>query len=135
MLIATVLGTLLVAAGAGLLAVGALGGLGRLPRNRFAGVRTPAALRSDAAFAAANRVAAPPVTAAGVVCAVGGVLTLGASGGMLAVFCTVTGVATLALVLVGGVLGDRAAAAIRPAPVGGCGGCACGAGGCAATAT
>ncbi|MDQ3763452.1 MAG: hypothetical protein M3460_18035, partial [Actinomycetota bacterium] len=40
------LGVLLLIAGVALLTVGLLGWRRRLPRNRFAGVRTPATLRS-----------------------------------------------------------------------------------------
>ncbi|MGH3843551.1 MAG: SdpI family protein, partial [Pseudonocardiaceae bacterium] len=68
MRVSLLLGVLLLVAGGGLLTVGLLGWRRRLPRNRFAGIRTPATLRSDVAFIAANRVAAPPVLAAGAVC-------------------------------------------------------------------
>ncbi len=40
-------------------AVGVAALTGKLPRNRWAGVRTPDALRDDEAFALANKVAAP----------------------------------------------------------------------------
>lgn len=79
------LGMVLLVASVGLLTVGLLGWRRRLPRNRFAGIRTPATLRSNAAFIAANRVAVPPVLAAAVVCAVGGALTLGTEGPALTV--------------------------------------------------
>jgi uncharacterized membrane protein len=95
----------LLVAGAALLTVGLLGWRQRLPRNRFAGVRTPATLRSEAAFIAANRVAAPPVLAAGAICVAGGALAFGTGGPALAVIVGVIGVGTV-----------------------GCGGCACGAG-------
>ena len=45
-------------AGVLLVTVAVLGARGRLPRNRWIGVRTPVTLASDAAFALANRVAA-----------------------------------------------------------------------------
>ena len=67
----------LVIAGVALLAISLLGWWQRLPCNRFAGIRTPATLRSDTAFIAANRVAAPPILAAGVICAAAGGLALG----------------------------------------------------------
>jgi uncharacterized membrane protein len=108
------LGTVLVLAGPALVCVGVLGWRGRLPRNRFAGVRTPAALRSDAAFRAANRVAAPPVVAAGVACLTGGTVCFAATGAALAVVGGVTGVGALLLLLAGGVLGNRAAEAVPP---------------------
>ncbi|MGB8961382.1 MAG: SdpI family protein, partial [Pseudonocardiaceae bacterium] len=61
MRVSMLLGVLLLVAGGALITVGLLGWQRRLPRNRFAGIRTPATLRTDAAFSAANRVAAPPV--------------------------------------------------------------------------
>ncbi|MDQ3887288.1 MAG: SdpI family protein [Actinomycetota bacterium] len=130
MVSAKLLGSLLLLAGLSLLSVGLLGWRGVLRRNRVAGVRTPASLRSDAAFRIANRVAGPPVTAAGVVCIAGGALAYGATGTALTVIVGVTGAGTLLLVLAGGILGNRAAAELRPKR---CGGCACGAGGCRAT--
>jgi hypothetical protein len=119
------LGGLLLVAGAGLLAVGFLGWRQRLPRNRLAGVRTPATLRSDAAFITANRVAAPPVLAAGGICAAGGALALGAGGPALIVIVTVVGTGAVGLVLAGGLLSHRVAVAM-PSSARGCAGCACG---------
>lgn len=122
------LGAVLTAAGLALLSVAVLGWRGLLPRNRFAGVRTPAALRSDAAFLVANRVAGPPLVAAGAICALGGTLCFTVTGTLLAVVAGVTGAGTLLLVLAGGLLGNRAAEAARDAT-----GCAdCPASGCAA---
>lgn len=128
----TVLGVLLIASGAALLIVGLLGWRGRLPRNRFAGVRTPATLRSEAAFALANRVAAPPVLAAGAVCVVAGALALGTGGGMLTMIVAVGGAGAFGLVIAGGLLGHRAATAL-PTQTTGCQGCSCNGGACAAT--
>jgi uncharacterized membrane protein len=118
------LGVVLLVAGGGLLTVGLLGWRRRLPRNRFAGIRTPATLRSDAAFIAANRVAAPPVLAAGAVCAAGGALAFGAGGPALTVIVAVAGTGAVGLLLAGGLLGHRVAATI-PVPPGSCGQCAC----------
>jgi uncharacterized membrane protein len=126
------LGAVLLVGGCGLLAVGLLGWRQRLPRNRFAGIRTPATLRSDTAFITANRVAAPPVLAAGAVCAAGGALALGASGPALIVIVTVAGAGTVGLVLAGGLLGHRVAAAIGPPPAG-CADCTGCGGGCTTT--
>lgn len=125
------LGVLLLVAGGALITVGLLGWQRRLPRNRFAGIRTPATLRTDAAFSAANRVAAPPVLAAGAVCAAGGVLALETGGLALVVIVGVAGVGAVGLLLAGGLLGHRVATAMPP-PTGGCQGCACGTRGCAA---
>lgn len=127
--VSTLLGVVLLVTGAGLVTVGLLGWRRWLPRNRFAGIRTPATLRSEAAFRAANRVAAPPVLAAGGVCAAGGALALGATGPALMVIVAVASVGTVGLLLAGGLLGHRVAAAM-PAPRGGCAGCNCNGGSC-----
>jgi hypothetical protein len=127
----TLLGVGLLVAATGLLTVGLLGWQQRLPRNRFAGIRTPATLRSDAAFIAANRVAAPPVLAAAVVCAAGGAITFGAEGSTLPVLVGMTGAGTVGLLLAGGLLGHRVATAM-PAPPAGGEGCACSGGHCSA---
>jgi hypothetical protein len=110
-----------------LLTLAALGGRGRLPRNRWAGVRTRRTLASDEAFGLANRVAAAPLGAAGAVALVGAAVVL--AGGPAAVTWTVLVVATagtLGLTGVGGALGDRAAARLPAAPAacsGTCPGC------------
>src|SRR5207342_3132991 len=77
----------LVLAGAFLLAAAVLltiavpGALGRLRRNPWAGVRTRGTLASDEAFTVANRVAAVPLGAAGIVALLGGVtLVVGGPG-------------------------------------------------------
>jgi len=54
--------------------VSVLGWQGKLPRNGYAGVRTPATMRSDEAFRVANKVAAPLAVAGGVVMAAAGIL-------------------------------------------------------------
>jgi hypothetical protein len=125
-----VLGALLVLLGVALLTVAVLGLRRRLPRNRWAGVRTAASLRSDAAFAVANQVAAVPLGAAGAVAvAGGGALLAGASGVLGWTLLVVSLVAVFVLTGVGGVAGDRAAAAVPrpepgPSPCGGmCAGC------------
>lgn len=124
-----IIGTLLVLVGLALLAVAVLGARGRLPRNRWAGVRTPASLRSDAAFRIANRVAAAPLGAAGGVGVAGGVVTLvGPVGAVSVVVVAVAGLGVVVLGGVGGMLGQRAATAL-PEPVasaacaGACAGC------------
>jgi len=123
-----VVAALLAAAGLALLAVAVLGARGWLPRNRFAGVRTAATLRSDAAFALGNKVAAGPLAAAGVVAAVGGVAVLfagpGAAGWLVLALAAIGGVV---LAGIGGAAGDRSAvllAAREPAPSGCSGRCA-----------
>ena len=89
--------------------VGLLGRLGRLPRNRLAGVRTSATLRSDRAFEVGNRVAGPAVIVGGVAAMVSGLVALSLpKRDTLA--CVLVGVVVMvALAVVGGVRGDRAA--------------------------
>ena len=124
-----VLGSLLVLAGAALLAVAVLGARSRLRRNRWAGVRTHTTLRSEAAFALANRAAAAPNGAAGVIALAGGAaLFAGANGTLGWVLFTVSTVGLVALAGLGGVVGDRAAAALSeesglPSCAGSCAGC------------
>ena len=130
-----VAGSLLVTMGLALLVVALLGARSRLRRNRFAGVRTCATLRSDAAFMLANRAAAMPIGAAGVVAAAGGsvlltsVVLAGRPGPVGWVVLTVAVVGSLALTGLGGVVGDRVAADLAarapepPACGGACAGC------------
>ncbi|MFI7527955.1 SdpI family protein [Nocardia salmonicida] len=117
-----VVALLLFALAAVAIATGVLGLLGKLPRNRFLGVTTEAALHSDDNFRLANRIAAPTSVGAGTLLFAGGLVVLGAGG--------FAGLAVAALVAVIAVftLGAGANAAARtvepllpPAPVGGCG--------------
>jgi hypothetical protein len=97
---------LLCAGGLALIVVGVLGWRRRLPRNRFAGVRTVNTLRDEQTFAVGNQVGAPLSIAAGAIAVTLIVLaTLG----------------TLGLTVAGGVLGDRAASRM-PLPESGCSG-------------
>lgn len=106
---------LLVAGAVALAGIGTAGLLGRLPRNRFAGVRTPDSLASVDAFGVANRVAAPGVLA-GALALLLGAFAPTAFGALVG---TVVAVAALVVGLVavaaGGAAGTRAAAAV-PAP-------------------
>ena len=124
------LGVLLVALGAALLTIAILGLRRQLRRNRWAGVRTAASLRSEAAFAVANQVAAAPLGAAGGVALVGGAALLAGATGVLGwTLVAVSAIAVFVLTGVGGVAGDRAAAAVPspeagpPACGGACAGC------------
>ncbi len=108
-----VLAAVLVLTGLALVTVAALGARARLPRNRFAGVRTRASLHSGPAFVAANKVAAPLLGAAGAVALVGGAALAAAPRPSPAwVLIVVSVVGTALLAGLGGVLGDRAAAAL-----------------------
>ncbi|OLR91042.1 SdpI family protein [Actinokineospora bangkokensis] len=121
-------------AGLPLVVVGLLGLTGRLPRNRFGGVRTAATMRSDEAFRVGNKVAGLPTVVAGAVGVLGAVLAwaMPSVGALLTV--AVLAFAGLVVITLGaGVLGNRAAEAVpEPAPEvpAGCAGCQCG--GCGA---
>ena len=119
-------------------AVGLRGRAGSLSREGRMGVRTPASMASDDAFAVANRVAAPIALGAAVIAAVVAVLLFVlplSTVGVVVVF-VVTLAADFGLLVAAGALGDRAARHVplparRPASAGaGCGGCGCGDGGC-----
>lgn len=110
------------------LAVGgvAVAGLvGKLPRNRWAGVRTESSLRSAESFALANKVAGPTMLAAAALLVIGGVaaLTLGVVLGLVVALVAI--VAAVLTAGFGGGIGSRAAAAlVQPS---GCGNdCNCG---------
>lgn len=125
-----VAGAVLLGAGAALLIVALLGARSRLPRNRFAGVRTAATLRTEAGFVLANRVAAAPLGAAGAVAAVGGLTVLLAGPAPVGwVVLALAGIGMLVLAAVGGAVGDRAATRLatqEPGPsacAGACAGC------------
>lgn len=125
-----VVGSLFVLAGVALVVVAVLGARSALRRNRWVGVRTAATLASETQFVAANRAAAVPVGAAGVVAAVGGALLLVDGGASLNwVVLTISLLGVLGLTVVGGLVGDRAAALVpAPAPFaascgGTCAGC------------
>ncbi|WP_138845219.1 SdpI family protein [Rhodococcus pyridinivorans] len=102
-------------------AVGVAALTGKLPRNRWAGVRTPDTLRDDEAFALANKVAAPSMLGSAVLLALGGVasLTLPTVAGIIAVVVTV--VAALITAGAGGSVAARVAAATKPEETAGCG--------------
>jgi uncharacterized membrane protein len=76
LIVVIALGIVVVAAGFVLVWVAVAGWRGRLSRNWVAGVRTFSTMRSDAAFAVANKAAAPLGVAGGLVMALGGVLAL-----------------------------------------------------------
>lgn len=85
---------------------------GRLPRNRWAGVRTPASLASDEAFRLANKVAGLPVLAGAVFLALGAVTSVALDGALRSTAVLMCVVAAVAIVAAGGVLGTKAAAQI-----------------------
>jgi hypothetical protein len=117
-------GSALLLAGLTLLGVGVLGARSRLRRNRWIGIRTPATMSSEPAFARAHRVGAVPAGAAGVIALMGAaVLLVGSESALLdGVLLAVTALGTLGLAGFAGRVGDRAAAAVRPNPVAACAG-------------
>jgi len=103
------------------LATGVAGLTGRLPRNRWVGVRTEQTVDDDRAFALANRVAAPTIIAAGALLAIGATVALLVDG----VFAWLAIGASLIVAVVtagaGASLGARAAAATANVTTGACG--------------
>lgn len=102
----------LIAAAAGLLLIGMSVAMQRerLPRNSIAGVRTPATMRSDAAFRTANKVAAPLTGAGGVFFVAGGLTAAILSRPATAAPALLAGVVVGAVAcVVGGIRGVRAA--------------------------
>ncbi|NDZ97203.1 SdpI family protein [Streptomyces sp. SID6673] len=104
------------------LVVGGLGIVGRLPRNRWLGVRADESMRSDEAFQVANRVAAPGLFAAAGILVLSGIVTLGIGGYWSVAFAVVGVVAALFVVGLVSAYGVRAAAAV-PADDEGCSCC------------
>jgi len=95
---------------------GFLGLRGSLSYERGAGVRTAATLRSEEAFRTANRIAALPTLAGGTVGVLAGIASsfVPSTGGMLTTVALGL-LGTLALVVAGGLLANRAAEHV-PAP-------------------
>ncbi|WP_063051971.1 SdpI family protein [Nocardia arthritidis] len=101
---------------------GALGLTGRLPRNRFFGVHTEAALSTDETFRVANRVAAPTSIAAGALLFAGGLVALVAGGFVALAVAACTAVVALFTLGAGANAAAQAADAIAAPPeTGGCG--------------
>ncbi|APU18031.1 MULTISPECIES: SdpI family protein [Actinoalloteichus] len=130
--VAVVLSVVLLLAGAALLVIGWRGMKETLPRNRFAGVRTAATLRSDEAFRVGNRAAGLPTLVSGAIGVLTAVGLLGLSGPAQLIALGVGVVGLLGLTVAGGVLGTRAAATVKdkPARTLGCAGQCCGNGAC-----
>ncbi|MEU2090789.1 SdpI family protein [Nocardia beijingensis] len=108
-------------------ATGALGLTGRLPRNRFFGVHTEAALSTDETFRVANRVAAPTSIAAGALLFAGGLVGLAADGFIALAVAACAAVVALFTLGAGANAAAQAAEAIAPPPQTGSCGNSCGA--------
>jgi hypothetical protein len=110
------------------LAVGGVavsGLIGKLPRNRWAGIRTPDTLRSEESFALANKVAGPTMAAAAGLLVLGGIAALTMSTAMGLGIALVAVVGAVFTAGFGGSIGARAAAALPEQS--GCGNdCNCG---------
>lgn len=114
---------MLTLAGAGVLVLAGLGLSGKLARNRFVGIRTSASMRDEDAFRVANRVAGPPLLAAGFAMVAVGVLLPLLDGAVMRTLATLAGlVAAVVLNIAGGMLGHRAATAL-PVPMSDCACC------------
>lgn len=108
--------------------VGIAGLTGRLARNKWVGVRADETMRSDAAFAAANRAAGPGMIAAAVISAVGAGLALSVGGGWGIAFVVVALVVAVMLIGIVSALGIKAAVAVpdEESPAADCGEASCG---------
>lgn len=113
---ALVAGVVLVASGVAIVVVGRMGRQGRLPRQHWAGIRTPSTMRSNDAWLAAHRTGGPLMEVAGW-CAV----VLGSAAALLSAaserWTTSLTLAAAGILLVlivgGGIRGVRAARRVR----------------------
>ncbi|HET7482392.1 MAG TPA: SdpI family protein, partial [Actinomycetota bacterium] len=105
----TVAAAIVILGGFAVAFIALLGRSGKLPRNRFAGIRTPSTLRSDAAWDVAHRVSWAYTLVSGV-----GMVILGVVLSLKPRSDVALGVLLLSLVpiLIGAAKGDRAARAI-----------------------
>jgi uncharacterized membrane protein len=94
---------------------------GKLPRNRWAGVRTAESMRDDETFTMANKVAGPTTAAAALLLLVGGAAGLMLTGVFSVVAVLACLIAAFVTAGVGGSIGARAAAAKPVDEAGGCG--------------
>lgn len=101
-------GIIAIAAGFVLVWAAVAGWRGRLSRDRPIGVRTPSTVRSDEAFAVANKAAAPLGVAGGIVVVLGGVLAMVVPKHLFGVPLFSGVLIGIALCIVGAVIGVRA---------------------------
>lgn len=94
---------------------------GKLPRNRWAGVRTAESLRDDDTFILANKVAGPTNAAAALLLLIGGAAAVMLSGAFAVVAVMACVIAAFVTAGFGGSIGARAAAAKPVEETGGCG--------------
>lgn len=103
-----------------LAALATVGVLGKLPRNRWLGIRNEATLRDDDTFRVANQVAAPTQFAAAGALLLGGLVALKLDGASGIVVAALAVVAALVLLAMGASVGVRTAASM-PDDTGACG--------------
>lgn len=107
------LGIIAMAVGGLVIVVGVAGRHG-MRRNRFAGIRTMTSMRSDQAFAAANRAGAWPIITGGVLSMVAGLAAV-LLGGLAGIVSGFTGMVVIVVFAVAGaVVGNRAARRADP---------------------
>ncbi|WP_245649406.1 SdpI family protein [Nocardia shimofusensis] len=106
---------------------GMLGFVGKLPRNRFVGVHTEAALSTEQTFRIANRVAAPTSVAAGALLFAGGLIVFAAGEPIALVVALVAAVIAVFTLGAGADAAGRAIAGLVPAEDTGSCGQSCGA--------
>ncbi|OZF03619.1 SdpI family protein [Rhodococcoides fascians] len=94
---------------------------GKLPRNRWAGVRTAESMRDDETFVMANKVAGPTTAASALLLLIGGAAALMLGGAFSIIAVVVCLLAAFVTAGVGGSIGARAAAAKPTSETGGCG--------------
>lgn len=101
------------AGGAVIIGAGVICWRGPLRRNRWAGIRTSASMRSEAAFQAANRAGGPVIAfggAAGVLGGLAALLARAAGWSGVGSWCAIAGDGLMVLlVIAGGIVGHRAA--------------------------
>ncbi|MBF5000585.1 SdpI family protein [Nocardia sp. BSTN01] len=100
---------------------GVLGLTGTLPPNRFFGVHTEEALRTEEAYRLANRVAGPTSVGAGLLLAAAGAIALVATVWVGLAAAAVALVVALFTLGAGVNAANEAIAGLAPAEVGGCG--------------
>jgi uncharacterized membrane protein len=103
------------------LVTGVLGLTGTLPPNRFFGVHTEEALRTEEAYRVANRVAGPTSVGAGLLLAAAGAIALVAPVWVGLAAAAVALVVALFTLGAGVNAANDAIAGLAPAEVGGCG--------------
>jgi uncharacterized membrane protein len=91
---------LFTAAGVVLLVMAVLGGMGRLPRNGFAGIRTRKTMASDETWNVGHRAAAGYTAAAGTASIGGGIVALFVADSDAAIVALAIGTAVITVTLV-----------------------------------